>query len=249
MTSTNPLDIQPSERLIVALDVPSAREARELVDQLEGTVSFYKVGLELLMAGAMETLLRTLLAGKKVFVDLKLPNDIPETVRRTVEVAADSGVAFLTLSNSVTETTIRAAVEGRRGRACPQLLFVPFLSSQDRSDVADLHDPRASFEEFLATKTAGARAAGVDGFIVSGQEVGLLRAQHPDAVLVSPGIRPAGSALNDHKRSCTPGEAIRLGADYIVVGRPIRDAADPQATAERIIDEIAGAASGKSGQR
>jgi orotidine-5'-phosphate decarboxylase len=184
-----------------------------------------------------------LIPSKRVFVDLKLPNDIPETVKRAVGVAAQHGVTFLTLSNSVTEETIRAAALGRGERRDPKLLFVPVLSSLDRTDFAKQtgQDP-AEFERFLERRTEESQRAGADGFIVSGQEIQLLRKRYPQAVLVSPGIRPAGSATDDHKRSCTPAEAIRFGADYIVVGRPIRNAPNRRDAAARIIDEIASAA-------
>jgi orotidine-5'-phosphate decarboxylase len=237
---TRPGALEPAERIIVALDVPTVNEALRLVDELDGILSFYKVGLELLMSGGMNELLRKLSQGnKKVFVDLKMPNDIPETVKRAAVVAADFGVTFLTLSNSVTPTTIRAALDGRGQRELPKLLFVPFLSSQDRADfAAETGRSVAEFESFLEQRTDTAKASGVDGFIVSGPEIGLLRARYPEAVLVSPGIRPSGSALDDHKRSCTPAEAVQLGADYIVVGRPIRNASNRRAMAEGIVKEI-----------
>jgi orotidine-5'-phosphate decarboxylase len=234
------LKLKPAERLIVALDVPSRAEALQMVDSLAGLVSFYKVGLELLMSGGMEELLHRLARDHRVFVDLKLPSDIPETVRRVVDVAARMGVQFLTLSHSVTAGTIRDAVRGRGSRATPHLLFVSFLSSLDRSDFAEMtgRDP-SQFETHLEERTAQAHAAGADGFIVSGPEIALLRKRYPGAFLVSPGIRPAGSSKDDHKRSSTPGEAIRAGADYIVVGRPIRDAPNRRDAAAKIIAEIA----------
>jgi orotidine-5'-phosphate decarboxylase len=238
---SNRLKLKPQERLIVALDVPGRDQALEIVDGLDGLVSFYKVGLELLMSGGIDDLLRRLVGdGKDVFVDLKLPSDIPETVRRVVSVAADRGVKLLTLSGSVPSGTIREAVKGRGDSTGPQLLFVSFLSSLDRSDFAEMTgmDP-SQFEAHMRERTGQAKAAGADGFIVSGNEIGLLRDRYPDALLVSPGIRPAGASTNDHKRSCTPAEAIRLGADYLVVGRPIRDATDRREAAKRIIDEIA----------
>jgi orotidine-5'-phosphate decarboxylase len=156
-------------------------------------------------------------------------------------------VKFLTLSNSVSRDTIQAALAGRGGRKNPQLLFVSYLSSLDRADFVEQtgRDP-SEFERHIEERTASARRAGVDGFIVSGQEIKLLRAKYPEAVLVSPGIRPAGSSLDDHKRSCTPAEAIRLGADYIVVGRPIRNAPNRRAAAQKIIDEIAADSNGAS---
>ncbi|HKY36917.1 MAG TPA: orotidine-5'-phosphate decarboxylase [Polyangiaceae bacterium] len=230
----------PSERVIVALDVPSKDEALRIVDELDGVISFFKVGLELLMSGGMEDLLRKLVVGKKVFVDLKLPSDIPETVKRVVSLAADIGVTFLTLSNSATTGTIRAALEGRGDSASPHLLYVPFLSSLDRADFSELYGKRPEdFEGFLEQRTQEAKNAGADGFIVSGPEIRLLRNKYPDAKLVSPGIRPSGSPADDHKRACTPAQAMSLGADYIVVGRPIRNSSDRRAAAQRIVDEVA----------
>jgi orotidine-5'-phosphate decarboxylase len=232
----------PNDRVIVALDVPTGEEALAFVEELKGLVSFYKIGLELLVSGGAERLLKHLTKDHQVFVDLKLPNDIPETVRRVTHAVAEMGVKFLTLSNSVTPDTIHAAVEGRSAHADPQLLFVPFLSSLDRSDFEAIPGaPGASFEDYLMSKTATAKAAGANGFIVSGQEIQLLRKWYPEAVLVSPGIRPAGAAKDDHKRMCTPAEAIRMGADYIVVGRPVRNAPDRRRAAQLIIDEVAAA--------
>jgi orotidine-5'-phosphate decarboxylase len=235
-------NLQPAERLIVALDMPTADEALALVGELEGLVSFYKIGTELLMSGEMGNLLVRLLKDKKVFVDLKMQGDIPETVRRTVEVAAKSGVTFLTLSYLATRGTIQTAALGRGPYDGPKILLVSYLSSMDRSDFTEQTGRDASeFEAYLEERTSIAIGSGADGFIVSGQEIGVLRARHPDTILVSPGIRPSGASTDDHKRSCTPGEAIRLGANYIVVGRPIRNAPDRRAVAERIIGEIAGA--------
>jgi orotidine-5'-phosphate decarboxylase len=234
----------PKERIIVALDVPTPGEAIGLVEELGGLITFYKVGLELLMSGGMGDLVGRLARDKQVFVDLKLPSDIPETVRRVVSLAAAMGVQFLTLSNLATRDTVRAALEGRSDRPNPQLLLVSNLSSLDRSDFAKETGQDASeFEADLKRRTLAAKDAGVDGFIVSGQEIGLLRKWYPDALLVSPGIRPAGSPKDDHKRSCTPAEAIRLGADYIVIGRPIRNAKNRRDAAQRIIEELEEAAS------
>ncbi len=235
----------PQERIIVALDVPTHQEARRLVDDLDGLVSFYKVGLELLMAGGVEDLLRALVPSKRVFADLKLPDDIPATVKNVVHVAADTGVTFLTLSHSAGPETIRAALAGRGDRKAPELLFVPFLSSQDEVDFARRTGrPPSEFEGDLVARSVQAKEAGADGFIVSGPQIALLRSRFPTAPLVSPGIRPAWAPPDDHKRSCTPAEAIALGADYIVVGRPIRKAAHREArrdAAKRIIDEVAAA--------
>jgi orotidine-5'-phosphate decarboxylase len=234
--------MKPQERIIVALDVPTPGDGLEIVRELAGLISFYKIGLELMMSGRMDELLRRLLPENRVFLDLKLPNDIPETVRKAVGVAAKLGVEFLTLSNGVSSRTIREAVAGRGSHSGPGLLFVPFLSSLDRVDFAESTGRAPSeLEAYLVETAANAKAAGADGFIVSGPEIGTLRARYPAATLVSPGIRPAGSPADDHKRSCTPAEAIRLGADYIVVGRPIRNAASRRAAAQSIVDEVAAA--------
>jgi orotidine-5'-phosphate decarboxylase len=238
--------MKPHERIIVALDVPTNKEALAIVKELNNVVSFYKVGLELLMSGGMQELLRALVHDNhSVFVDLKLPSDIPETVSRVVGLAADIGVKFMTLSNSATPGTIVAALSGRAGRVHspdPKLLYVSFLSSLDRTDFALQYGrPESDFEPFLEERTKMAKEAGAEGFIVSGKEIALLRKRYPrgQALIVSPGIRPAGAPKDDHKRACTPAEAIQLGADYIVVGRPIRNAPDKREAAQRIIDEIA----------
>jgi orotidine-5'-phosphate decarboxylase len=228
------MNLAVAKKLIVALDVPTSKQALELVKELEGVVSFYKLGLELLMAGGLEPLLRELSGRHQLFVDLKLPSDIPTTVKRVVALAADVGVELFTLSGSATRETIEAALEGRGNHAGPKLLFVPFLSSQGHDAAGG-----ADFETMLLDKAHFAKSAGVDGFIVSGQEIGLLRRTFPDVLLVSPGIRPSGARLDDHKRSCTPREAIELGANHLVVGRPIRDAADRRHAAQAVIDEIA----------
>ncbi|HXN33351.1 MAG TPA: orotidine-5'-phosphate decarboxylase [Polyangiaceae bacterium] len=233
--------MKPQDRIIVALDVPTRAEALRLVDELDGLVSFYKIGLELLLGGGLQDLMARL-GDKSIFVDLKLPDDIPATIGNVVRLAAEMGVKLLTLSHSVGEATIRAAVGARGARPGPELLWVPVLSSMDSSDFARQTggDP-AEFHADLVRRAKWAKSTGTDGFIVSGQEIALLRAEFPKVTLVSPGIRPAWASGDDHKRVCTPAEALRLGADYIVVGRPIRNAGDREArraAAQRIIDEL-----------
>ena len=239
MTTTTRSAIDPRSRVIVALDVPNHQEALAVADELDGIISFYKLGLELLMAGGMETILRRLVEKAQIFVDLKLPNDIPQTITRVASLAADMGVSFTTLSATAEPDTIQAAVRGRGDRPDPKLLFVSFLSSQDRNDYArNTGAESETFETFIKNRTERARGAGADGFIVSGEEIALLRSLHPDALLVSPGIRPAGSAQDDHKRSCTPSQAIERGSDYIVVGRPIVRASNRADAARKIVDEV-----------
>lgn len=241
---TNRSNLVAQERLIVALDVPSMQDAVGLVRDLDGLVTFFKIGTELLLSGEAGNLLTSLIKdGKNVFVDLKMQGDIPETVRRTIHTAANVGVKFVTLSYLATRSTIQTAVLARGQRPVPEILVVSFLSSLDSSDFTEQTGRHASeFDSYLEQRTSAAKGFGADGFIVSGKEIGLLRDRFPDATLVSPGIRESGSPVDDHKRSCTPSEAIRLGADYIVVGRPIRDAKNRRAAAQRIIDEVAGAA-------
>jgi orotidine-5'-phosphate decarboxylase len=234
-------ELTPQDRVIVALDFPTPAEALRLVEELEGLVSFYKVGLELLVGGGLGDLLRQL-KDKHVFLDVKLPDDITDTIRSVVRLASATGVRFLTLSRSVSPATIRAALEGRGSNAYPQLLWVPFVSSQDQGDFAEMSGrPASEFHAEMMHRSHEVKALGVDGFIVSGQEIAMLRSEFPDALLVSPGIRPAGAPKDGHKRACTPSEAIRFGADYIVVGRPIRNAGAPPArreAAQHIIDEM-----------
>jgi len=236
-------EIGAADRLIVALDVPSRAEAEMLVEALDSTVSFYKVGLLLLMAGGMQDLLESLLRSGKVFLDLKMPNDISETVRSAVEMAARLGVSFLTLSNSVTPPTIRAAVAGRGSSKVPQLLFVPLVSSMGPEDLAALGE-QGTLAQFIASRARVALDAGCDGLIASGDAIAQLRSEHPGVPIVSPGIRPAGFGGDDHKRLTTPAEAISMGADYLVVGRPVRKppaGRSPRDVARAIIEEIGAA--------
>ncbi len=218
--------------MIVALDVPTVDEALRMVETLDN-VSFFKIGLQLFMTGSLPTLLHAL-RHKQVFVDLKVPGDISNTVAAVVDACVTGNVAFLTLSDSMPPPAIKAAVVARQARGSdrPKFLTVPYLSSLDASDLPAV----AAGEQNLDTLIL---AAGCDGLIASGPAIGLLRSAFPrPTTIVSPGIRLAGAATDDHKRSCTPAEAIQLGADYLVVGRPIRKAADPRDTARRIMVEI-----------
>jgi orotidine-5'-phosphate decarboxylase len=227
--------MRAQDRIIVALDVPAVDDAMKIVDDLGESISFYKVGLELLMAGGFDRLLARLLPAKRVFVDLKMPDDIPTTIENAVRVATNLGVRFLTLSHSVGPATIHAALRGRGERKHPELLYVPFLSSQDSSDLAV-----GEFHEELVRRAERASRLGADGFIVSGSEIAVLRAKFPHAPIVSPGIRPAWAASNDHKRPCTPADAIRMGSDYLVIGRPITKANDRREAVRKIALEMGG---------
>lgn len=229
------------DRLIVALDFPSASQARQLVEDLAGVVSFYKIGLELSLGEGLSHL-ADCFKDHPLFADLKLPNDVPETVKRAVAVASQLGFRFLTLSSSAEPATIRAALLGRGNAELPSLLYVPYLSSMDGVDFEqNTGRPASALPSFIVEQSARALEAGCDGFIASGDAITLLRRAHPAAVIVSPGIRPKGFDGDDHKRSTTPAEAILMGADYLVVGRPIRDAHGREKrrhVALAIIDEI-----------
>ena len=242
-------DIAPRERLIVALDVDTGDEAIELVELLGENVSFYKVGLQLFMEGGLSIVKQLVAQGKKVFLDLKI-DDTPRTVEHAVRQAAIEGVKFFTLQGNA--DTAQAARAGRGDQPSPQLLQVTLLSSWDRTDLIDhLHVPPALqktlvFDDFVLHRTARILDSGCDGVIASGSSVTGLRANYPDVLIVTPGIRANDASKDDHKRSLTPSEAIFAGADYLVVGRPIRNADDPKATAAKIQEEIAQAVTNKA---
>lgn len=215
----------PNERLIVALDFDTLGEAIALVEALGESVCWYKVGLRMFVPEGIASVRALRERGKRVFLDLKM-HDIPETVRSAARNIAEAGVEMLTVQGDA--DTVRAAAEGVDGRAA--VLFVPMLSSQAGTNS----------EEVILGRGEQALQAGASGLIVSGQEVAAARRRFGDWVLlVSPGIRPSSAPTDDHKRSLTAGEAVRLGADYLVVGRPIRNAGDPRAAAEQMIAEVA----------
>ena len=236
MTSTNQL--HGADRLIVALDVPSVDAALRAVDELDN-VSFFKVGLQLFLTGGFPELLEAL-RGKRVFVDLKVPGDISNTIAAVVDMCVQHEVAFLTLSESMPSKAIRVAADTRnaRGRSEPKFLIVPLVSSLDADDVSEAIGSD-DLETYVLKRARRALDAGCDGIIASGDAIRWCRAAFaPPTVIVSPGIRPQGSTGDDHKRLTTPSDAIRLGADYLVVGRPILRAPDPRAAAEQVISEI-----------
>jgi orotidine-5'-phosphate decarboxylase len=224
-------------RLIVALDFPDARAAGEMVARLGGAVTFYKIGMELVFGGDGLRLAERLIAsGKHVFIDLKL-HDIPNTVERATRQIARLGATFLTVHAYA--QTMRAAKAGAAGSGL-KILGVSVLTS---SDDADLHDAGYALgvRDLVARRAQQAREAGIDGLILSPQELHATRlAVGPDFLLVTPGIRPAGGAIGDQKRIMNPGRAMADGADYLVIGRPITEASDPEAMAVAIAEEMAG---------
>jgi orotidine-5'-phosphate decarboxylase len=232
------IDLRGKDRLIVALDVPTSDEALRTVDQLDN-VSFFKVGWQLFLAGDLVRLLERL-RGKQVFVDLKVPGDIGNTIRAVVDACVRWNVKFLTLSESVPPPMIEAARRARGSHDHPKFLTVPFLSSLDASDLKSVApDKDLTLDEYILTRAAAALRAGCDGVIASGDAISLCRGRFGQSlIIVSPGIRPAGAATDDHKRHTTPTEAIRLGADYLVVGRPILQHPDPHQAAADITAEI-----------
>ena len=232
-------DISPAvrDKLIVALDLPSVADAARMVDALGDAVTFYKVGMELTYAGGLPFVEELTRAGKKVFLDLKL-HDIPNTVARATEQVAGLGATFLTIH--AYPQTMRAAAEAARGSGL-KLLAVTVMTSYDDADLAAA-GYALGVKDLVARRAAQAREAGVDGLILSPEEVAALRALlGPGMLLVTPGVRPAGAAVGDQKRVMTPARAIREGADHLVVGRPVTQAPDPRAAAHAIVAEIAGA--------
>jgi len=222
-------------RIIVALDVSSADEARGLVARLGPQIGFYKVGMELYAAAGMDFVRELLGLGKDVFLDMKY-YDIGETVKRAVSVVAHSGVRFLTVHGS--SQVMRAAREGSGGSAL-KLLAVTVLTSFNQQDLADLgYD--CAIADLVALRVRKAMEAGMDGLVCSPLDAAAVRAQAgPQAILVTPGVRSGGASKGDQKRVATPADAIRDGADYVVMGRQITRAADPAAEAARVAQEMA----------
>jgi orotidine-5'-phosphate decarboxylase len=229
------------QRLIVALDVPSAAAAIDLVNELEPSCHWFKVGLELFVAAGPAVLEPLVERGHSIFLDLKF-HDIPNTVAGAVRSAAGLGVRMINVHASGGPAMLAAAKTALEGVPDPpQLLAVTVLTSMDQAQVNAAGVDRTPGEqvELLARMCL---EAGIRGFVCSPQEVARLRAiTGPEGVLVIPGIRPAGGDIGDQRRIATPAEALRQGASYLVVGRPITQAADPQAAAERILEEMAAA--------
>ena len=227
--------IAPRDRLIVALDAPNIAIAEGWVASLGDSVAFYKIGMELVYGGGGLGLAERLIGkGKKVFIDLKL-HDIPHTVERATQRVAAMGAFFLTVH--AYPQTMRAAVAGAKGSGL-KLLGVSVLTSSDDADLAEA-GYALGVRDLVERRALQAASAGMDGLVCSAAEAqAVLAISPPEFLLVTPGIRPPGGAVGDQKRVATPASAIRDGASYLVVGRPITEAADPAAAAEAIIRDI-----------
>ncbi|HUZ97610.1 MAG TPA: orotidine-5'-phosphate decarboxylase [Edaphobacter sp.] len=227
----------PKDRLVVALDFPTAKAALDLVDQLSGTCQWFKVGMELYYAtgNALVETLRN--RGFNVFLDLKL-HDIPNTVAGAVRSATQAGASLLTLHASGGPAMMAAAAESAAAPGSPRLLAVTVLTSMDAAQLTATGVGSTPAEQVLRLAKL-AQNSGINGMVCSAEEVGALRAELGDeALLVIPGIRPAGSDIGDQKRIATPAAAIERGASMLVVGRPITQAANSAEAAEAILKEI-----------
>ena len=236
MTGMEKVMENPRDRLIVALDVPGAGAALTLADALGEAVSFYKAGLELFAAGeGRQTAAELTARGKRVFVDLKL-FDVPATVGRATARVAESGADFLTVHGD--DAIMRAAAAAKGGRL--KILAVTALTSLDGSDLRAMGYRWDDPAELALHRAGRALESGCDGVIASGLETARTRREFGEELLiVTPGVRPAGGrGGDDQKRVVTPAAAVRAGANHIVVGRPIRAAANPRAAAENILREI-----------
>ncbi|TVO66774.1 orotidine-5'-phosphate decarboxylase [Denitromonas ohlonensis] len=227
--------ITPADRLIMALDVADAAAARDLVERLEDSVTFYKIGLELFMTSGYFDLLDWLVArDKKVFVDLKF-FDVPETVRSAIRALSGSGATLATIHGN--QSIMEAAVKDKGDL---KVLAVTALTSLDQGDLNDLGF-QCNVDELVLSRARRALETGIDGIVSSGLEAPMIRRELGDRLLVvTPGIRPVENRpADDQKRTVDVAQAFRNGADYIVVGRPIRQAADPLAAARAIQQTIA----------
>ncbi len=225
--------IPVNEHLIVALDFPSHQQAKKLVETLGDEVSFYKIGLELFMAGDYFQLIDWLQQrNKKIFADLKF-YDIPATVERAVRALSKTGVQFATVHGD------RAIMQAAAcGKGDMRILAVTVLTSLDEKGLEEMGF-QGNLQSLVVNRASQAWEVGLDGVIASGLEAGLIRQTvGTGPLIVSPGIRPEGTLANDQKRITTVKQAFELGVDYIVVGRPIRDAKDPKAAAQAIQQQI-----------
>ena len=227
--------VNARERLIVALDLENVEKANQMVNALGDTVQFYKIGLTLQLAPGVETLIRSVIqSNKKVFLDYKY-YDIAATLTKAVARAVELGVSFLTVHGA--KQTIQGAVKGR-GSSDLKLFAVTVLTNMDQADIAELGYSNHSVEQLVLHRAKMALAGGCDGVIASGHEAKAIKELGPKLLVITPGIRPDGYPEDDQKRKTTAASAIRAGADYLVIGRPITGAPDPRATAEQFLLEM-----------
>lgn len=225
------------DRVIIALDLPDTGAAQAMVDRLGDQGRFYKIGYELAFVGGIDLARALIAAGKHVFLDLKL-HDIPNTIEKGVSQIAGLGARFLTVH--AYPQTMRAAAKGAAGSTL-SVLGVSVLTSMDDSDLVEAGYAR-TVAEMVPLRARQVMAAGIGGLVCSATDIEVVRAAvGPDLLLVTPGIRPAGDAVGDQKRIMTPRDAIRAGADHLVIGRPITAAPDPAGALARILDELASA--------
>lgn len=240
MSLAAPAALPADDRLIVALDVPNVVAGLEIARQLGDTVSFYKIGLGMLTGGGL-ALANELKHewGKRIFLDMKF-FDIPATVEAAVRGIAQFDLDFLTVHGD--PHVVRAAKEGAAGSGL-KILAVTVLTAMDRADLDASMIVAGEMADIVTERAARAFAAGADGVIASPHEAARIRALPGAAgrLIVTPGVRPAGSAANDQKRIATPRDAVAMGADHIVVGRPVWAAPDPAAAARAIVAELDGA--------
>ena len=227
--------IQAKDRLVFALDVPTAKAAEAMLDRVRESVGVIKIGLELFASEGPAVVRTVRQYGKPVFLDLKVL-DIPETVQRTTARVADLGVSFLTVHAE--RKALAAAVKGRAGHPEMNILAVTVLTNLDQADLREC-GYGGTIEQEVVARARVAAEMGCDGVIASGKEPTAIRSAIDSPLLiVTPGVRPAGQGVDEHARAVTPRQAIHAGADYLVVGRPIRDAPDPCAAAQAIVDEM-----------
>jgi orotidine-5'-phosphate decarboxylase len=228
----------PRDRLIVALDVADVATARTMVDRLAGHVGMFKVGNQIFTAAGPEFVREVIARGEKVFLDLKF-HDIPNTVAGAVSSAGQLGVSLVDVHALGGKEMLEAAV-GALPAMGIRLLAITILTSHKEEALASV-GVGGSVADSVRRLALLAREAGADGVVASPQEVGLVReACGKDFLVVTPGIRPAGASRGDQSRTATPAAAVAAGADYIVVGRPILEAADPAAAADAIVRELTG---------
>ncbi|MFZ0734745.1 MAG: orotidine-5'-phosphate decarboxylase [Candidatus Sulfotelmatobacter sp.] len=229
--------VDPRQRLIVALDVSSASAARKIVAAVGDSALTYKVGMQLYTAEGPQVVRDLVSSGRRVFLDLKY-HDIPNTVGAAVTDAANLGVSMLTVHAAGGGKMLRAAVDAAKARPELMVLAVTVLTSMDGNDLEKI-GVRGTVEDTVVRLATIALANGCQGVVASAREASRLRADLGDGfAIVTPGVRPAGSAVGDQVRVVTPAEAIASGASYIVVGRPITEAADPAAEARAILGQI-----------